>query len=158
MSQIVSEVEIERVNVHNLEELRAFWERALKKYFVPRTLCLLIGPMGAGKTECLKQICKIGNFGEVASPSFSIHHGTRNSQGQTLDHVDLFRLKSEDDLEGTGFWDLFEAPESWIFVEWGDLIAVESWPYSWNTLLVRLEKQSETSRQIVLSRLIHDFF
>ncbi|MBK7963586.1 MAG: tRNA (adenosine(37)-N6)-threonylcarbamoyltransferase complex ATPase subunit type 1 TsaE [Bdellovibrionales bacterium] len=90
MSQMISEVELERVTVHSLEELRTFWIRALEKYFGPRTLCLLIGPMGAGKTECLKQVSQIGHFGEVASPSFAIHHRTKNSQGKTLDHVDLF--------------------------------------------------------------------
>jgi tRNA threonylcarbamoyladenosine biosynthesis protein TsaE len=151
---MISEVELERVTVHSLEELRTFWTRVLEKYFGPRTLCLLIGPMGAGKTECLKQVSQIGHFGEVASPSFAIHHRAKNSQGKTLDHVDLFRLESQEDLEGTGFWDLFEITDSWIFVEWGDLVAAESWPYSWPTLILRINKQTETSRQLSLSRLI----
>ncbi len=111
--------------------------------------------MGAGKTECLKQVSAIGQFSGVSSPSFAIHHRSQNPQGQTLDHVDLFRLQSEEDLDGTGFWDLFQSSESWIFVEWGDMLESEFWPLNWPTLLVRLEKTGQQQeRRITLSRLV----
>ena len=117
--------------VKNISELKFFWKKSIDQFFQKKALCLLVGPVGSGKTESLKQIYDLYGFKDAASPSFAIHHQSRNQSGQILDHVDLYRIKDQDDLESTGFWDLFQSQASWIFVEWADLISLEAWPANW---------------------------
>ena len=82
----------------------------------------LRGDLGAGKTEFVRQFVHAQNAGAaVTSPTFSIHNMYELANGTTIHHLDLYRMKSEDDLEAVGFWDLFSEP-AFIFVEWPDLI------------------------------------
>src|SRR5688572_6852064 len=104
---------------------------ALKTRLQDRVIFLFIGEVGSGKTTTVSELCKSLKMNEVASPSFAIHHRYENKNGQSLDHVDLYRLKSEEDLESTGFWDLFSQEKAWIVVEWADQISTDSWPVYW---------------------------
>lgn len=133
--------------IQNISELNQAWKTIIDELFTDQTLCLLEGPVGAGKTESMKQICALYGFSNVASPSFAIHHRYENSQGQVIDHVDLYRLESEDDLESTGFWDLFAQDQSWVFVEWANLIDRHSWPLNWKKILVQIELTPQKSSQ-----------
>src|SRR5687768_6250737 len=92
---------LENLEIADIQELKKFWKQTIDRYFTPRTLCLLKGALGAGKTESLKQIYQLFGFQDSASPSFAIHHRAQNPRGQTLDHVDLYRLNDYDDLEST---------------------------------------------------------
>jgi len=38
-------------------------------------------------------------------------------------HLDLYRLESEHELEGVGLWEMVEAPDALVMVEWGDKFA-----------------------------------
>ena len=60
----------------------------LKEEFGERAVVALFGPMAAGKTEFVKAI-----VAQASSPTFAIHQ----SYGQ-VEHLDLFRLKNEDEL------------------------------------------------------------
>ena len=69
-----------------------------------KTIVALQGPMGVGKTEFVKHLCGKFRSDTVASPTFAIHHRYSSLRG-TIDHLDLYRLENEDELETTGFWD-----------------------------------------------------
>lgn len=97
----------------------------------PRSVVCLQGPLGSGKTTFL-QFClhAVGVVqGTVVSPTYSLHHHFQTIwRGAPLqvEHWDLYRLESSDDLESTGFWDQFAEPADtnqcsrWFFVEWSD--------------------------------------
>jgi tRNA threonylcarbamoyladenosine biosynthesis protein TsaE len=57
-----------------------------------------------------------------------------------VDHVDLYRVKNDEDLETSGFWDLFSQPMGLVFVEWSDRLPSEVWPRNWLHLKIQLKK------------------
>lgn len=125
----------------------------LKSILSKKTLLLFVGEVGAGKTTTISELCRLLHMQEVASPSFAIHHRYENNKGQSLDHVDLYRLKSEEDLESTGFWDLFSQDSGWIVVEWADYLSSEAWPIYWPTYEVRFQKGLGEKRTVQIKKL-----
>ncbi len=81
----------------------------------------LEGPLGAGKTLFVQGLAEgLGLAGEaVASPTFVIVHQYGSSGGRALAHVDLYRVSDREELEATGFADLFAAGAV-VAVEWAD--------------------------------------
>ncbi len=67
-----------------------------------------------------------------------------------IHHVDLYRLKGSEDLESTGFWDLFESEEDLIFVEWAELVSKDQWPWGWKQIQIDIKKTGSDSRDIKL--------
>jgi tRNA threonylcarbamoyladenosine biosynthesis protein TsaE len=82
----------------------------------------LLGDLGAGKTEFARGVaegCGVPSD-EVASPTFALIH---RYQGHIpLVHADLFRLAGEDELFGTGYFELRDAGDAAVLVEWADRI------------------------------------
>jgi tRNA threonylcarbamoyladenosine biosynthesis protein TsaE len=81
----------------------------------------LIGELGAGKTLFVKGLAEgLGIEPErVTSPTYVIASEYPVQGGRKLAHVDLYRIKSADELEGTGFADLL-GPGVILAIEWGD--------------------------------------
>ncbi len=137
------------VTVHNLSELKQFWADVLP-LFAERCILMMKGAVGAGKTHSVKSIAEIKKLKDVASPSFAIHHSYQSDDGFHMDHVDLYRLESEDDLESTGFWDLFSQEHSLVVIEWAERISIDALPMNWQIFEVKIEILSETQRRITL--------
>lgn len=106
-------------------------------------LVLLVGEVGSGKTEFLKHLMKKFDVDSIASPTFSLHHSYQTKSGFNFVHVDLYRLKSEEDLESTGFWDLFENQNSVILIEWSNLINDLAWPMNWKKIKLAIQRRNE---------------
>ena len=110
---------------------------------------LLHGDLGAGKTTLAKGIASaLGVEDVVSSPSFSLvnEYDTRLAAAVTrLYHLDLYRLRSEDDLASIGFDD---------FMALADGIALVEWPERASTalperfLLVEIETVRAGSRRL----------
>lgn len=79
----------------------------------------LIGALGAGKTEWVRGLAEgLGiDPATVASPTFTI--ACEYAGPRALTHMDLYRLRSEGELEATGFLDLL-APGTLLAIEWAD--------------------------------------
>jgi len=81
----------------------------------------LVGDLGAGKTVFVKGLA--GGLAIdpqiVSSPTFVLANQYAAADGARLNHVDMYRLKSEAELETMGFFDLLE-PGSIVAVEWAD--------------------------------------
>lgn len=123
----------------------------LLKLFSERSLLLLEGPVGAGKTELVKALGHCLGLRETASPSFAIHHHYEN-RDVSMDHVDLYRLENEDDLESTGFWDLFGVKKGLIVIEWSDRLNQDVLPLNWSKIKVEIEKlPAVNERRITVS-------
>jgi tRNA threonylcarbamoyladenosine biosynthesis protein TsaE len=95
----------------------------LGRLLQPRDFVALLGELGAGKTEFARGVaegCAVPPD-EVASPTFALIH---RYQGRIpLLHADLFRLGSEEELYGTGYFELRDAGEAAVLVEWADRIS-----------------------------------
>jgi tRNA threonylcarbamoyladenosine biosynthesis protein TsaE len=83
----------------------------------------LIGGLGAGKTEFVRGIADVFNCPElVTSPTFTIvniYHGTLQSKPYLINHLDLYRLKSESELGSIGFDEIIYG-EGISIIEWAD--------------------------------------
>lgn len=80
-----------------------------------------LGQIGAGKTTFIKLLCQaLGVETVTSSPTYSIINQYETAQ-DVIHHVDLYRLKSEEEAFSIGLMELFE-DDSYCFVEWPNLV------------------------------------
>jgi tRNA threonylcarbamoyladenosine biosynthesis protein TsaE len=92
---------------------------AIMRQFPDQKKWLLTGTLGAGKTTLVKAFChQLGITEGLASPSFGIVH--EYAGPDTVYHFDLYRLKSEEELQEIGFEEYLDSPH-WIFIEWPEM-------------------------------------
>jgi tRNA A37 threonylcarbamoyladenosine biosynthesis protein TsaE len=65
-------------------------------------------------------------------------------------HIDLYRLKSTEEIDGSGFWDLFADEQAFFIIEWIDRVDLESLPLNFKKLILNIEKNSDDSRNYKL--------
>lgn len=79
----------------------------------------LHGEMGAGKTTFIHALCEaMGVKDVITSPTFSIINQYKTAKGQTVYHMDLYRIKDENEAINSGIEDCLYS---------GDICLVE-WP------------------------------
>ncbi len=79
----------------------------IKPYLKSKTLILLDGELGAGKTTLVSALLENFNYNLASSPTYALRQ-TYQTNTLTFEHVDLYRLKDEEDIDSTGLWDIFE--------------------------------------------------
>ena len=104
--------------------------------------------MAAGKTEFVKQFVELLGGESVTSPSFALHH-TYLTAKFTIEHLDLFRLESEEDLDSIGFWDLFENENSLIIIEWAKKLNQKKLPMTWQKISIEIKILNDHQREII---------
>ena len=106
------------------------------------------GGLGAGKTTTISAICRAKGVAEsISSPTFAIineYRFTENNSAQAIFHIDLYRLKSDEEVVQTGVEDCIESG-SICFVEWP-----EKAPHLFDekTLHVLIETLNERERLV----------
>lgn len=76
------------------------------------------GEMGAGKTTFIQALCSaLGVKDAISSPTFSIINEYRTAAGVKLYHMDLYRLKDEQEAVAAGVEDCIYSG-NYCFVEW----------------------------------------
>ena len=76
------------------------------------------GEMGAGKTTFIHALCEVMDVKDtIASPTFSIINQYATNGGKTVYHIDLYRLKDEQEAINTGVEDCLYSGNT-CFVEW----------------------------------------
>ena len=115
---------------------QAFWDQA-GKYRV----FAFHAPMGTGKTTFIAALCKAkGVTSSTSSPTFSLINEYTTAQGEPIYHIDLYRLRDEEEARQAGVEDYLYS---------GHLCLVE-WPekapgiFPENTLQVVMETFPET--------------
>lgn len=105
----------------------------------------LEGGMGAGKTTLAHAICKaLGVTDAVSSPTFPVINQYQTAAGETVYHIDLYRLKDEDEAIDTGVEDCLYSGHRCL-VEWpGRAPGL----FENNMLLLRLEVREDGKRKI----------
>jgi tRNA threonylcarbamoyladenosine biosynthesis protein TsaE len=136
-------------NIKDLQDLKKFWASFLP-HLDGRCILLLSGDVGAGKTTSVQIIADLLGLKNVQSPSFAIHLRYENTQGKSMDHIDLYRLKDEDDLESSGFWDIFAQKSGLVVIEWAQRLDYDYLPLNWERVEVTLKKSltSDTERTL----------
>jgi tRNA threonylcarbamoyladenosine biosynthesis protein TsaE len=106
------------------------------------------GAMGAGKTTTISALCRYkGVHDALSSPTFSIineYSFTEQGNQKKIFHIDLYRLKDEEEVQQTGVEDCVDSGEI-CFVEWP-----EKAPYLFDekALHIVIEPVSQTERRI----------
>ncbi|NTU52824.1 MAG: tRNA (adenosine(37)-N6)-threonylcarbamoyltransferase complex ATPase subunit type 1 TsaE [Chlorobiaceae bacterium] len=89
----------------------------------PGDVVCMSGQLGAGKTEFMRGIAEVFSCEEqLSSPTFSlmnIYEGWLRGQPFEVHHFDLYRLKTEKELNAAGFDDYLSGPFLSV-VEWGE--------------------------------------
>ena len=84
-------------------------------------ILFLNGPIGAGKTTLIKNLCREFGVKEVvSSPTFSILN-EYNYNDEKIFHFDFYRIKNFKEILDIGIYDYIDS-KSICFIEWGDLV------------------------------------
>lgn len=89
--------------------------------FLPQTntFCFY-GNLGAGKTTIIKGICKrLAVTDNVSSPTYPIINEYTTANGDTVYHLDLYRLQSTDEAKQAGVEEVLFSDKTCL-IEWPD--------------------------------------
>ncbi len=139
--------------------------RALIERFGDRTVVLLTGELGVGKTKLVETVARemsretASIEAEVASPTFAIHQVYNLGTNRRIDHFDLYRVNSEDELETVGLWDVLTASHGLVFIEWPEKLQPSGGMSNnskfrvpgWHIIDVRLLQLKSGAREISVS-------
>jgi tRNA threonylcarbamoyladenosine biosynthesis protein TsaE len=107
----------------------------------------LHGQMGAGKTTFVHAICdSLGVNAAVSSPTFSIINEYKSANGEIIYHLDLYRLKDEQEAINAGVEDCLYSGNLCL-VEWPE-ITPELFPE--DTVHCYLSVSGERERKLVI--------
>lgn len=87
-------------------------------------LVVLRGDLGMGKTTLVRGMAAAlgADSAEVTSPTFTLVHEYTGRKTRLI-HLDLYRLEEEREVEGIGLWEMADAADALVMVEWGDKFA-----------------------------------
>lgn len=103
------------------------------------------GEPGAGKTTLINEILQQMGLNASASPTFSLHNRI-SGKDRIIDHFDLYRIESVDELETTGIWDVISECQAGrnpnisraIFIEWANKFDSGIWPLDIPLMTVKI--------------------
>ena len=85
-------------------------------------IIILSGEVGVGKTTLIKEILRTLKVNDnVNSPTFSIINEYITRDKKIVYHIDLYRIKTIDELHSIGFFEYLDS-KNLCFIEWGDII------------------------------------
>lgn len=81
------------------------------------------GPMGSGKTTIIKAVCsELGAVDIVSSPTFTLVNEYKTKDGESLFHIDFYRIKKQEEVFDFGIEEYLTG-ETYCFLEWPELVA-----------------------------------
>ncbi len=128
-----------------LNELSKVATNVLKN--IEKNIVLISGEMGAGKTTLIKEVLKgLNVVDNISSPTFSIINEYKTSNDDIIYHIDLYRIKNINEIEGIGLFEYLESGNS-CFIEWGDIIE-EIIDSDFNKFIISKENDSRIIKKI----------
>jgi tRNA threonylcarbamoyladenosine biosynthesis protein TsaE len=96
--------------------------RKLLKHSGEKKIFAFYGSMGAGKTTIIKAVCKVlGATDIVSSPTFTLVNEYMTSGGESLYHIDFYRIKKKEEVFDFGIEEYLTG-DSYCFIEWPGLV------------------------------------
>ena len=134
----------------SVEETREY-ARQFAVGLQPGDVVCLSGQLGAGKTEFMRGIAQVFQCDDqLTSPSFSIfniYNGRLKGEPVKLQHFDLYRIETPEELDVIGFGEYIDG-DAISVVEWGEKFPGE---LPGNAKKVFIEAVGESERRIVIS-------
>ena len=110
-------------------------------------IIILSGEVGVGKTTLIKEILRTLKVNDnVNSPTFSIINEYITRDKKIVYHIDLYRIKTIDELHSIGFFEYLDS-KNLCFIEWGDIIE-EILKVDYNKFLI-VKKQNFRSIKMI---------
>jgi tRNA threonylcarbamoyladenosine biosynthesis protein TsaE len=92
------------------------------KLTLGKKLFAFSGPMGAGKTTIIKAICEeLGAKDIVTSPTFTLINEYRTFSGESIYHIDFYRIKKPEEVFDFGLEEYLSSG-FYCFMEWPELV------------------------------------
>ncbi len=105
--------------------------------FFKKNIIFLNGEIGAGKTTFTKYFVEAyGLSDEVCSPTFAIENRYETKNGLII-HFDLYRIKSEEELDMIGFYDTLKE-DATILIEWADKFNIEKYTKNYKIMSFKI--------------------
>jgi len=105
--------------IFTLEEIHKAAQKLLAHIGVHKVFAFN-GEMGAGKTTFIHALCEeLEVIDTISSPTFSIINQYKTKSGETIYHMDLYRLKDEEEAVNAGVEDCLFS-NNICLVEWPD--------------------------------------
>jgi tRNA threonylcarbamoyladenosine biosynthesis protein TsaE len=96
--------------------------RELLNHSADKKIFAFYGSMGAGKTTIIKALCKnLGAIDIVSSPTFTLVNEYKTSGGESLFHIDFYRIKKQEEVYDFGLEEYLTG-DSYCFMEWPELV------------------------------------
>lgn len=132
--------------IFSLEEIEAAAQELLS-IAKGRKIFAIQGQMGAGKTTFIHALCEVmGVVDNISSPTFSIINQYATSASEIIYHMDLYRLKDEEEAVNSGVEDCLLSGNTCL-VEWPE----KAWGiFPEQCLHLLIELIDEHSRKLVL--------
>lgn len=141
---------METITLDSIDDLPAAAERLINITDKRGTsVVALYGPMGAGKTTLIREICnRLGVLDTVTSPTFALINQYIDGEGRPVNHFDFYRIDKLSEAFDMGYEEYFYG---------GDLCLVE-WPEKIEELLptdalrvkISTDPQDEKARTITI--------
>ena len=104
----------------SLDQFYPIYEYIFKKN--NNKIILVNGEMGVGKTTLIKFFLKMLEVkGTVVSPTFSIINEYKSKNGIMINHFDLFRIKSQNEIFNLGLSEYLDS-SNYCLIEWPNLL------------------------------------
>lgn len=108
-----------------------------------RTVVLLHGPMGGGKTTLVRAIASVmGSKDNITSPTFAIVNEYAVEGGESIFHFDMYRIERIEEAVDLGF-DEYIHSGNLCFIEWPERVEAL---LPDDAVLVRIEVPSDNER------------
>ncbi len=109
-------------NINSVDELSQVSE-LLISWRDKSNIVAFYGPMGAGKTTLIKNLChKLGVTDEVNSPTFALVNEYPTPIESSVFHFDFYRIKKLEEVYDIGYEDYFYSGRLCL-LEWPELIS-----------------------------------
>ena len=134
------------ITIHSEEELKV-WIPTFLNILGDRKVLAFTGDLGSGKTTFIKHLCaELGVTEWVSSPSFSIVNEYQTNDGDTIYHIDVYRLKSLEEALQIGIEEYLDS-DCLVCIEWPILI----WDLlPLDTVQIKIEAIGPEERKIVI--------